>query len=342
MPVTELESFVKKFEQLWKSGHNVHLAIDSQAGNASVSLHLNLGRYPGPIQVPPPVHAREKVVGSPSRIRRRARREAARAKKVGNYDDNTADMVVDDITLVEQTCKSAEKVGADENECENVLNKEKSAENAEAEINDPKSALNVENYEVIDEYSDANVAVANKKDVEETSKSATEKIEVEGKVAECEMNDDNVDVSKMMKNETTDYAMKVVTEENKEAGENIGLKSNEKELNYKIKPIVTIHATAVIADSPNAALTSDEIDSLMRFLTNRDHLQRNISNIAYEYLCSEPLRNCKFKHTVGLKIDVRTENLWEGPRSYLWKHVGQDLWSRGNGSVISVARIHQK
>ena len=252
-------------------------------------------------------------------------------------------MVVDDITLVEQTCKSAEKVGADENECESVLNKEKSAENAEAEINDPESALNVENYEVIDEYSDVNVAVANKKDVEETSKSVTEKIEVEGTVAECVMNDDKVqDVSKMMKNETTDYAMKVVTEENKEAGENIGLKNKEKEVNYKIKPIVTIHATAVIADSPNAALTSDEIDLLMRFLTNRDHLQRNISNIAYEYLCSEPLRNCKFKHTVGLKIDVRTENLWEGPRSYLWKHVGQDLWSRGNGSVISVAWIHQK
>ena len=71
MPVSELENFVKKFEQLWKSGHNVHLDIDSQAGNASVSLHLNLGRYPGPIQVPPPVHVREKVVGSPSLIRRR-------------------------------------------------------------------------------------------------------------------------------------------------------------------------------------------------------------------------------------------------------------------------------
>ena len=146
----------------------------------------------------------------------------------------------------------------------------------------------------------------------------------------------------MIKNETTDYAINVIAEENNETGENLELKTDEHELKYKIKPIVTINATAVIADSPNAVLTSDEIDSIMRFLTNRDHLQRNIRNVDYEYLSSDPLRNCKFKHTVGLKIDVKTENLWEGPRSYLWKHVGQDLWSRGNGSVISVVRIHQK
>ena len=117
MLVNELETFVKKFEQLWRSGHNVHLDVDSQAGNASVSLHLQLGRYPGPIHVPPaPAHVREKVVDSPSRARRRARREAARAKKVGiNDDDNTADIVVDDKTAVEETCKSVEKVEAAEN-----------------------------------------------------------------------------------------------------------------------------------------------------------------------------------------------------------------------------------
>ena len=282
----------------------------------------------------------EKVVYSPSRVRRRARREAARAKKAGNDDDNTADKDVDDITSVEQTFKSAEKCA--DNECVSVLNEEKSAEKAEAEENDPESVLNEENDEVIDGNINANVAVANGKDVEETSPSATGKIDADGKVAEgCIMNDENEE-DKMMNNKTTNCEMKVKTEDIIEAGGNQELNTCEKELKDIIKPVVTINATAVIADSPNAVLTNDEINSIMRFLTNRDHLQRNISNVDYNYLSSEPLRNCKFKHTVGLKIDVKTENLWEGPRSYLWRHVGQDLWSRGNGSIISVVRIHQK
>ena len=87
---------------------------------------------------------------------------------------------------------------------------------------------------------------------------------------------------------------------------------------------------------------NDEVESLIRFLTNRDHLQRNIKNIEYSYLSSGELLNGKYKHTLGLKIEVKTENLWEGPRSYLWKHIGQDTWSRGNGTVINVVRIHQK
>ena len=107
-------------------------------------------------------------------------------------------------------------------------------------------------------------------------------------------------------------------------------------------PLITIHATAIIDESPNAALTNDEIESVIRFLTNSDHLKRNIRNIEYDYLSSREFRNNKFKHTVGLKIEVKTENLWEGARSYLWKHVGQDVWSRGNGSAISVVKIHQK
>ena len=107
-------------------------------------------------------------------------------------------------------------------------------------------------------------------------------------------------------------------------------------------PIVTIHATAVFDDSPNHNLTNDEVDSLVRFLTNKDHLNRNILHIEYSHLSSRESTTDKYKHTVGLKVQVKTENLWEGPRSYLWKHIGQETWSRGNGTSINVIRIHQK
>ena len=86
----------------------------------------------------------------------------------------------------------------------------------------------------------------------------------------------------------------------------------------------------------------DEVDSMVRFLTNKDYLSRNIQNIEYNLLSSREFRGGKYKHTVGLKIHVKTANLWEGPRNYLWKHIGQDTWSRGNGSSINVVKIHQK
>ena len=54
------------------------------------------------------------------------------------------------------------------------------------------------------------------------------------------------------------------------------------------------------------------------------------------YMYSEQMENSKFKDTVGLMIDVKTKNLGEGPRSYFWKHLGQDKWSRVNDSVIAV------
>ena len=50
-----------------------------------------------------------------------------------------------------------------------------------------------------------------------------------------------------------------------------------------IPQVVTIHATAIYNDSPNETLTNDEVDSLVRFLTNIEHLSRNILNIEYSY-----------------------------------------------------------
>ena len=36
--------------------------------------------------------------------------------------------------------------------------------------------------------------------------------------------------------------------------------------------IAVVHATAIIEDCPSSVVTEDEIDSLTRFLTSKDHL----------------------------------------------------------------------
>lgn len=74
MFVTELDTFVLKFKQLWNSGQTAHINLDTHAGNAWVSLHLQLGFAPGPL-LPQPHQA--KKIANQSRQRRRERRAAA-------------------------------------------------------------------------------------------------------------------------------------------------------------------------------------------------------------------------------------------------------------------------
>ena len=73
-------------------------------------------------------------------------------------------------------------------------------------------------------------------------------------------------------------------------------------------PIVAIQATAIISDSPNATLKlSHAILIKARSYTD------TYKHTNYMYMYSEQMENSKFKDTVGLMIDVKTKNLWEGP-----------------------------
>ena len=49
MAVTEVDSFVRKFHQLWKAGLTAHLDLDTHAGGAWVGLRVQLGHVPGPL-----------------------------------------------------------------------------------------------------------------------------------------------------------------------------------------------------------------------------------------------------------------------------------------------------
>ena len=83
MFVTELDTFIQKFHQLWNSGHTAHLDLDTCAGKAWVGLRVQLGHDPGPphhqLHHPPFHHPRQR--DSPSRMRRRARRAANRQQQ---------------------------------------------------------------------------------------------------------------------------------------------------------------------------------------------------------------------------------------------------------------------
>ena len=139
---SELETFVKKFEQLWHSGLNAHLDLDTQAGNAWVGLRVQLGHAPGPLHDPFP-SANERMTESPSRKRRRTRREAARNKKT------------DQVTLGEAekaTNEAAEKATNEDAEIATNEDAKKAtndvAERAKNSQNDDEIEIDVDTEEV--------------------------------------------------------------------------------------------------------------------------------------------------------------------------------------------------
>ena len=100
MLVTELDTFVRKFHQLWNDGLTAHLDLDTHGGYAWVGLRVQLGQVSGPPHqqlFPQQVH---RNVESPARQRRRARRAAAHSEKTKNTEAEPTEVVVEKVQML--------------------------------------------------------------------------------------------------------------------------------------------------------------------------------------------------------------------------------------------------
>ena len=81
MYVTELDSFIKKFCQLWKAGLTAHLDLDAHAGKAWVGIRAQLGDTPLPVHqhVHHPFPPQPPRRGPAYQRRQARRRQAAQA-----------------------------------------------------------------------------------------------------------------------------------------------------------------------------------------------------------------------------------------------------------------------
>ena len=127
MIANELDSFVKKFYQLWNKGLTAHLDLDTHAGNAWVGLRVQLGHVAGP---PHQVHPFPKQVQrkgeSPSRMRRRARRAAAHQTTSGKMtkDAENYKKAEKASEALEEAVEPVESVEIGNEEVEKALDKE--------------------------------------------------------------------------------------------------------------------------------------------------------------------------------------------------------------------------
>ena len=106
---------------------------------------------------------------------------------------------------------------------------------------------------------------------------------------------------------------------------------------------VKVIATAKFENCPDEHLSNEYGDSLQRFLASEQHLCQNIASAEFQHQSSRSFRSNVFVHTVSVVLHVRTTNLWESAASYIRKHLGlSNEWTRGNGTIVKLSRIHQK
>ena len=123
----QLNSFVSKFLNLWQSGCDASLHVETHAGKAKIHLQVGLGQAPPPPSAPPPHHGR---VPGPSRKRRTQRRALARkeaeeakakadaekAEQEADKANKTAEEAVNSEDAVKATTEVVTAVNAKENE----------------------------------------------------------------------------------------------------------------------------------------------------------------------------------------------------------------------------------
>ena len=175
----------------------------------------------------------------------------------------------------------------------------------------------------------------NEKQENDTKENESVNIEVEAEKAVQENEVDNQE-DDVVENKTVDKNIEV-EKDDEEIEKTLSVQDNT------IPDIIPVYCVATIENCPDANLNGDYGDSIRRFLTSEQHLAQNIVSTDLEYISCRSFRNNIYTHTVSVVIHVKTARLWESPASYIRKHLGiSNYWTRSNGTVVRLSRIHQK
>ena len=80
------------------------------------------------------------------------------------------------------------------------------------------------------------------------------------------------------------------------------------------RKIETVHAVAHFENMANNTLAQDDLRSLEKFVFSEKHLEDNIANFEYKVISN---------FEMSILFNVKTGNIWENSRQYLWKHLGE-------------------
>ena len=104
-----------------------------------------------------------------------------------------------------------------------------------------------------------------------------------------------------------------------------------------------IYATVVLDSCQQNQVTWKNFDSVSQIIDSKEHLRQNIEHFEFGNMSSSDIDNRQFKHQIQAVLKVKTYQLWESPRSYLWRHLGKNsTWTLEDGTEVSIIRIHQR
>ena len=146
MATVEINSFVSKFVNLWKSGLDASLKLESHAGQASLSISLGLGSFHETDEIEKKPYIAKKV--SPSRARRRKRRAKARQDAVNFQSHAGVDQTSEEDVVLSQN--SVEDTAVDEASEEDVSTQKviRAADNAAEKVDIYEDDAGVTEFEL--------------------------------------------------------------------------------------------------------------------------------------------------------------------------------------------------
>jgi len=322
----ELNTFIVKFKQLWKSGLTAHLDLDSSNGKAWVGLRLHLGDAPGPDHHSGgghPVKTHDKSRNSPAKQRRRERRAALRE----NENIEVMEKVVKESAFEEKASDGEKEETADEVETEvrdssakedseTIEIEEKVDDEIVVEVQNSSEIEGTETFENVNDLNNVNEII------ETTEKAESVNVGCEsGKDVEKSSNDAKESLNQPKVNDVTE-----VSDSGKET----------------MSEVVEVFATANLDNSTRDRVFKDQIDSISQIIDYKEHLRRNIEGFKFGNISTWELSDKKFKHQIQVSLKVKTGQLWESARSYLWRHLGSSTWTLQDGTEFSLTRIHQR
>ena len=328
MSADDLHSFVGKFIALWNNGRDVTLQFRSSNGKAKVTMELDIESL-----APLPIDGGRTLRQARRREKRANLRQKSTAEEALVENVAVNDVVVEPLVVNNKVDDYGHDV-EDIAEVTDIAN----SDSDEVVI----SSIPVENEEVTvlcvpDKNEEVGVPCVTDK-TEEVGVSCTDKTEevVVSCVSDKTEPIGEVNVTDGIKEENSCVTVK--TEEVTHSLIDSSMKGQEVS-----NRAVTVWSKIHFDNCCNKALTSNHLKSLEGIIFRKDHLRQNIKSIEYGHYGTERCSDgAKYDHTLDVKLGVYTERLWETPRSYIWRHMGQDTWTFQDGMQICMNRIHVK
>ena len=106
--------------------------------------------------------------------------------------------------------------------------------------------------------------------------------------------------------------------------------------------ITVVYGTAILENSSKEKMDKVTYESVFKVIDSKDHIKKNVLQVKVTDIQSQESSNSKYRHELIIAFKVKTNALWNSPRTYMWKHLGTSQWTLHDGTKLSFVKIHQK